>query len=96
MIEFTFNNKVYIATKLSLFKVNYRQELKMGFEIRKKKKHAKAEKFVKEMKMIYEKVKVTLRKLQKEIKKHTDRNRKKVVEYKMGNRVLLSIKDLTW
>ena len=46
--------------------------------------------------MIYEKVKVTLRKLQKEIKKHTDRNRKKVVEYKMGNRVLLSIKDLTW
>ena len=68
MIEFTFNNKVYIATNLSLFKVNYRQELKMGFEIRKKKNHAKAEKFVKEMKKMYEKVKVALRKSQKEIK----------------------------
>ena len=25
-----------------------------------------------------------------------DKNRKKVVEYKIGDRVLLSIKDLTW
>ena len=30
------------------------------------------------------------------MKKYTDRNRKKVVEYKVENRVLLSTKDLTW
>jgi len=30
------------------------------------------------------------------MKKYTDRNRKEVVEYKVENRVLLSIKDLTW
>ena len=35
----------------------------MGFEIRKKRKHVKAEEFVKEMKEMYEKVKVVLIKL---------------------------------
>ena len=30
------------------------------------------------------------------MKKYTDRNRKKVVEYKVENKVLLSTKDLTW
>ena len=30
------------------------------------------------------------------MKKYMDKNRKKVVEYKIGDRVLLSIKDLTW
>jgi len=34
----------------------------MGFEIRKKEKYAKAENFVKEMKEIYKKVKVVLKK----------------------------------
>ena len=33
--------RIYIATKSSPFKVNYGRELKMGFEIRKKRKHAK-------------------------------------------------------
>ena len=66
--EFVFNNKVHIVTKLSPFKVNYRKKLRINFEIRKK-KHVKVEKFVKEMKEIYKKAKVTLKKLQKKIKK---------------------------
>ena len=82
---------IYIATKLSLFKVNYVRKSKMGFEIRKKRKHVKAEKFVKKMKEIYEEVKAVLK-----IKKYVDRNRKMVVEYKVGDRVLLSTKNLTW
>jgi len=56
-IEFTFNNKIYIATKSSPFKVNYGQELRIDFEIRKKGK------YVKEMKKIYKEVKVALTKL---------------------------------
>ena len=32
--EFAFNNKVYITTKSSLFRVNYRRELRISFEIR--------------------------------------------------------------
>ena len=85
--EFTFNNKVYTAIKLSLFKVNYERELRIGFKIRKKRKHVKAEKFLKEIKEIHEKVKVAL-------KIYADRNRKRVVKYKVGDKMLLSIKKL--
>ena len=67
----------------------------MSFEIRKKRKYTKTEEFVKKIKEIYEKAKVALKKLQDEIKIYIDRNRKEAVEYKMGDRVLLSTKDLT-
>jgi len=73
---------IYIATKLSLFKVNYVRKSKIGFEIRKKRKHVKVEEFVKE---IHEEMKAMLK-----IKKYVDRNRK------VGDRVLLSTKNLTW
>ena len=36
--EFTFNNKIYTSTKLSLFKINYRRKLRIGFDIRKKRR----------------------------------------------------------
>jgi len=94
--EFTFNNKIHTATKSLLFKVNYGWELRIGFKIRKKGKHVKAEKFVKEIKKIHKEIKAALTKLQEEIKKYIDRNRKKVVEYKVGDKVLLSTKDLMW
>jgi len=58
-------------------------------EIRKKRKHAKAEEFVKEIKKMYQEVKTVL-------KKYTDRSGNKAVEYKVGDRVLLSTKDLIW
>ena len=58
--EFAFNNKIHTVTKSSPFKVNYRRELRIGFDIRKKKKHGKAEEFVREMKDRYEKAKVAL------------------------------------
>ena len=48
--EFAINNKVYTATKMSPFKVNYGREPRMGFDIRKKEKNEKAEEFVREMK----------------------------------------------
>ena len=94
--EFAFNNKVYTAMKSSLFRVNYRRELKMGFEIRKKRKYTKAEKFMKEIKEMHKETKAVLKNLQEEIKKYVDKNRKNTVEYKVGNRVLLSTIDLMW
>ena len=54
-------------TKLSSFKVNYEREPRMGFNIRKKRKHMKAEEFVK-IKNKHEEVKAVLGKLQKEMK----------------------------
>ena len=56
----------------------------------------KPEEFVKEIKEMHEEAKTALRKLQEKIKKYADRNRKEVVEYKVGDRVLLSMKDLMW
>jgi len=91
--ESVFNNKIYTATKLLPFKVNYRREPRMGFDIRKKRKHVKAEEFVKEIKDRHKEVKTVLIKLQKEIKKYVERNRKETGEYKIGDKVLISIKD---
>ena len=93
--EFTFNNKVHIATKSSLFKVNYRREPRMGFDIRKKGKNVKAEEFVKKMKDKHEEVKAALVKSQEEMKRQTDRNRKETEEYRVGDKVLISTKDFS-
>ena len=48
--EFTVNNKVHMATKVSPFIANYRRELRMGGDIRKKGKVESATEFVKKMK----------------------------------------------
>jgi len=50
--------------------------------------------FVKEIMKIHEEVKITLKKLQEEMKKYTDKNRKKAEEYKVEDKVLLDTKDL--
>jgi len=50
-----------MTTKSSLFKVNYGKKLMIGFKIRKKEKHVKAEEFVKEIKEMYREVKVILK-----------------------------------
>jgi len=44
--EFTYNNKIYLATKVSPFKTNYDQDLRIGFEGKKKRKYKAVEKFV--------------------------------------------------
>ena len=93
--EFTFNNKVHTATKMSLFQVNYGRELRMGFDIRKKRKNEKAEEFAREMKKRHEKTRAALVKLQEEIKRQADRNRKEVEEYRVGDKVLISTKDFS-
>jgi len=91
--EFTFNNKIYIARKSLPFKVNYGRELRIGFDIRKKGKHVKAEEFVKEMKDRHKKAKAVLVKSQEEMKRYADRNRKKAEEYRVRDKMLISMKD---
>ena len=50
LAEFAINNKVYSATKISLFIANYGRELRMGADIRKEGKVEKAIEFVERMK----------------------------------------------
>ena len=96
LAEFAVNNKVYMATKVSPFMANYRRELRMGEDIRKKKKVKKVTKFVERMKKVQEKVEAALRKVQEEMRRQADRGRKKSKAWKKGEKVLLSTKDLVF
>ena len=94
--EFVVNNKVRTATKVSLFMANYRRELRMGRDIRKKGKVESAMEFMKRMKKVHEEAEVALKKTQEEMKRYMDRSRKETERWKKGDRVLLSTKDLVF
>jgi len=68
----------------------------MGFKMRKKEKYKGAEKFVIKIKEVQEEAKAVLRKAQEEIKKYADKKRAEVDEYKVGDLVMLSTKDLKY
>ena len=92
--KFAYNNKVHLSTKTLPFKANYGQNPRMGFEIRKKGKFERVEEFAKRMKEVHEEVEAVLRKSQEEIRKYANRKRSKPEEYRVGDWVLLSTKDL--
>jgi len=81
---------------MSSFKANYGQDPRIGFKIRKKGKYKGAEKFMTKMKEIQEEAKAALGKAQEEIKKYADRKRGEANEYKIGDLVMLSTKDLKY
>ena len=96
MAEFAVNNKVHTATKVSPFMANYSREIRMGGNIRKRGKVEKAVKFVERMKRIHEEVGAALKKSQKDMKRQADRGRKETKDWKKGDKVLLSMKDLVF
>jgi len=53
-------------------------------------------KFIKRMKKIQEKAKAVLGKVQEEMKKFVNRRQREEEEYRVGDSVLLSTKDLKW
>ena len=69
IVKFMVNNKVYSTTKTSPFIANYGQELKIGVDIKRKEKIENVIKFVERIK-----------KVQKEMKQHTDKERREVEE----------------
>ena len=77
--EFVVNNKIHIATKILPFIANYRRELRIGGDIRKKGKVEKAMEFVERIKKIHEEAGVVLKKAQKNMKRQSDRGIEKVV-----------------
>jgi len=68
----------------------------MGFEGRRREKYETTGKFVERMRKIQKEAKVALEKVQKEMKKFADRKQGEGEEYKVGDLVLLSTKDLKW
>ena len=59
---------------------NYRRELRIGVDIRKKEKVEKAIEFIERMRKVQEKSRTILRKVQKKIKRQTNRRQRKVEE----------------
>jgi len=96
MAEFVYNNKIHAVTKTLPFKANYGQDPRMGFEGRRKGKYKVVGKFIERMKKIQEKAKVVLGKVQEEMKKFANRRQGEGEEYRVGDLVLLSTKDLKW
>jgi len=94
--EFAYNNKVYMGIKVSSFQANHRQNPRMGFKLRKKRKYEGAERLAEKMKKVQEKAKTVLQKAQEDMKRYADRERGKVKEYRVSNLVLLSTKNLKY
>ena len=94
--EFTYNNKVNASTKVSPFRVNSGRDPRMGFEMRRQGKSEGAKEFAERMKGIQGEAQAALKKAQEEIKKQADRKRGEAEEYRVGDLVLLSTKDLKW
>jgi len=67
--KFAVNNKVHTATKVSSFMANYRRELRMGGDIRKRGKVEKITEFVERMKKVHEKAGAALKKVQEDMKR---------------------------
>jgi len=75
MAEFVYNNKTHSSTRILPFKANYKQDLRMGFKGKKKRKYGRTKKFIEKIKEIQEKAKVVLGKVQEKMKKYTDRKK---------------------
>ena len=70
--------------------------LRMGGNIRKRGKVEKVTEFMERMKKVHEEAGAALKKVQEDMKKQADRERKETKDWKKGDRILLSTKDLVF
>jgi len=94
--EFVVNNKVHMAMKVLPFMANYRRELRMGGNIRKKEKVEKVTEFVERIKKVHKEAGTVLKKAQEDMKRQADRGRKEIEDWKKGDKVILSTKNLVF
>ena len=92
--EFSYNNKIQASTKETPFFVNYGKHPRMGIEPRREGSHPAASEFAQKMKEIHEETQAALKKSQDDMKLYADRRRSEPPQYKIGDRVWLSTKDL--
>ena len=68
----------------------------MGGDIQKKDKVEKVMEFVERMKRVQEEAKAALKKAQEEMKRYADKKRKEMEDWRKGDKVMLSTKDLVF
>ena len=94
--KFAVNNKAHTTTKISPFIANYGRKLRMGGDIRKKGKVESTTEFVERMKRVHEEAEAAMKKMQEEMKKYINQGKKETEEWKKGDRVMLSMRDLVF
>jgi len=94
--EFAINNKTHLTTKVSPFMANYKREMRMGVDLRRKEKMEKATEFAERMKKVQEEARAVLIRAQNEMKRQVNRGRKEVEVWKVGEKVMLSTKDIVF
>jgi len=94
--KFVVNNKVHMATKVSPFMANYGRELRIGGDVKKRRKVESMTEFVERMKRVHKEAGAALKKAQEDMKRQADWKRKETEEWKKGDRVILSTKDLVF
>ena len=87
---------MHIGTKVSPFQANQGQNPRMGFKLKKKGKYKGAERFAERIRSVQEEAKAVLQKAQEDMKRYADRERGEAEEYRVGDLVLLSTKDLKY
>ena len=95
-MEFTINSEVYSTIKVSPFMANYDKEIRIEVDLRRKEKMEKVMEFAERMRKVQKEVGAVLKKVQEEMKRQADKRRKKAKEWKVEDRVMLSIKDLVF
>jgi len=78
LTEFVINNKTHSTTKVSLFIVNYRRELRMKVDLKRKEKIEKVIEFAERMKRVQDEAEAALKRAQEGINRQEGRKRKKV------------------
>ena len=75
---------------------NYSREMIIGVDLRRKGKMEKVTEFAERMRKVQKEAGAVLKRVQEEIKKQADRERKEAEEWKIGDKVMLSMKDLVF
>ena len=84
LAEFAVNNKVHLTTKISLFVANYRREMRMEVDLKRKGKVERVMEFVEKMRKVQEEIGVVLMRTQEEMKRQADRGRREAENWKCG------------
>ena len=94
--EFAINNKTHSTTKVSPFMANYGRDMRIGINLRRKGKIEKVTEFMERMRRVQEEAGTALMKAPEEMKRQADKERKEAEMQKVGDRVMLSTKDLVF
>jgi len=70
--------------------------MRMGIDLRRKWKMEKATEFAERIRKVQEEAGTALTKAQKEMKRQIDKGRKEAEVWKVGDRIMLSTKDLVF